>query len=655
MMNTKIKFLIFCYLFVFIYSAEAQNKTIEIKTSSVIAPIQPTMWGLFFEDINFGADGGIYAELVKNRSFEFYKPLMGWKKFGEDYVGQFQIERRSNENNPRFLRLESFEGKDIGLVNDGFRGMGVKTGEKYLFSVFVRQAEGLSTLKVELLDSTETIIGFSELENFSGDWKKYKSSFVSSKTDSKAKLKITVSGSGVLEIDMVSLFPENTWKNRENGLRADLVQKLADLKPGFIRFPGGCIVEGHELETRYQWKKTVGNVEERQQIVNRWNTEFAHRNAPDYFQSYGLGFYEYFLLAEDLNAEPLPILNCGMACQFNSSELAPLDELDEYIQDIIDLIEFANGKITTKWGKLRAEMGHPEPFNLKMVGVGNEQWGTQYIDRLKIFLKILHEKHPEIIFVGGSGPSPDGKDFEYLWQQMRELKVKLVDEHYYRSPDWFFQNATRYDKYDRNGPKVFAGEYAAHDKEGKDAESRNTFRSALAEAAFMTGLERNCDLVHLASYAPLFGNVNAWQWRPDLIWFDNLNSVATPNYYVQKLFSVNSGTKAVIALSDGKPLTGQDSLYASATVDEKTSEIILKIVNASSKTVSVNIAIDAKLDQGKDIFHQILANNDLGVYNRVGQNEAVSPKSVSQKILSKNLVFDLLPNSLTVSRILVKN
>ena len=653
-MKLKLTFFLMCLIFAGVTEVKAQSKTLVVNAKTTIAPIQPGMWGLFFEDINFAADGGIYAELVKNRSFEFYKPLMGWKKFGEEYVGQFQIINSQNENNPRFLRLESLQGKELGLVNEGFRGMGVKAGENYLFSAFARQSEGVSTLKVELLDSTGAVIGKTEVKNFSGELKKYEAQFACSASDAKANLRVTLSGKGVLEIDMVSLFPENTFKNRKNGLRADMVQKLADLNPGFLRFPGGCIVEGHELETRYQWKKTVGNVENRQMIVNRWNTEFAHRNAPDYFQSYGLGFYEYFLLSEDIGAEPLPILNCGMACQFNSCELVPLDALDPYIQDVIDLIEFANGATTTKWGKLRADMGHPAPFNMKMVGVGNEQWGTQYVDRLKIFLKVLHEKHPEIIFVGGSGPSPDGKDFNYLWTEMRNLDVKLVDEHYYRSPDWFLQNAARYDAYDRRGPKVFAGEYAAHDKEGKDAESRNTWKSALAEAAFMTGLERNADVVHLASYAPLFGNVNAWQWRPDMIWFDNQNVVATPNYYVQKMFSTNAGTDVVSALVDGKPLTGQDSLYASAIVDSKTSELVVKMVNVGKKPASLNLSLEGRKISASEISLQVLTNEDLTVFNHIGKPELVAPVERKLKISGKKIVFNLDANSLTVARIPLK-
>jgi alpha-N-arabinofuranosidase len=653
-MKLKLLSFLICFFVIGQFTGNAQVKSLIINTKTIIAPIQPTMWGLFFEDINFAADGGIYAELVKNRSFEFYKPLMGWKNIGEEYAGQLQIVNSQNENNPRFVQLHINDGKEFSLENEGFRGMGVVAGENYDFSILARQTNGNITLKIELLDSAGVAIGNSELKNFSGEWKKYETKFSCSKTQAKASLRLTFSGKGIIEIDLVSLFPEHTWKNRKNGLRTDLVQKLADMKPGFLRFPGGCIVEGHELETRYQWKKTVGNVDERKLIVNRWNTEFSYRNAPDYFQSYGLGFYEYFLLCEDIGASPLPILNCGMACEFNSSELVPLDKLDPYIQDILDLIEFANGAPTTKWGKLRADMGHPTPFNLKMVGVGNEQWGTQYIDRLKIFLKVLREKHPEISFVGGSGPFSDGQDFDYLWSQMRELNVPLVDEHYYKSPEWFLKNASRYDNYDRKGPKVFAGEYAAHDKEGKDSESRNTWKSALAEAALMTGLERNADVVYMASYAPLFGNVNAWQWRPDLIWFDNLKSVGTPNYYVQKLFSTNKGTDLVSALVDGKPLAGQDSLYATACIDAATSELIVKMVNVAKKPNILNLQMDGKQAAGKELTLQIIANSNLGAYNKVGKREEVAPVERKQKITGKRIVVNLDACSLTVARIPIR-
>ena len=382
------------------------------------AEVRLEMWGVFFEDINLGADGGLYAELVKNRSFEFSATLMGWREQKTAAAsGSLIIQNRGDKNaaNPRYLRAANKNtGGRYGFSNEGFRGMGVRAGEGYDFSVWARQAGNEPViLKIELQNPAGEVIGKAELNIKNKDWAKQKVSLACSTTEAKARLFLWLEGKGTVDLDMISLFPQKTWKNRPGGLRPDLVQLLADLKPGFLRFPGGCIVEGRELATRYQWKKTIGDIENREMIVNRWNTEFAHRPTPDYFQSFGLGFYEYFLLAEDIGAEPLPILNCGMACQFNSGELVPLDQLDPYIQDALDLIEFANGSpATTKWGKLRADLGHPEPFNLKLLGVGNEQWGEQYVERHPVFAKAIKDKYPDIRLISSVGPSHDGEQFE---------------------------------------------------------------------------------------------------------------------------------------------------------------------------------------------------------------------------------------------------
>ena len=325
----------------------SQEKIISVNASKPIAPVQPTMWGIFFEDINFAADGGIYAELVKNRSFEFFQPLMGWRILKPDTTTGVMIINQSetSPDNPRYVRININSGEpSFGLSNEGFRGMGIKKGVTYHFSVIARQLK-LSKLKmrIELVNPKGEVIGSSTLLPETELWKRCQVSFSATATEQKARLNIWFEGVGSLDLDMISLFPDDTWKNRPGGLRADLVQLLSDLKPGFIRFPGGCVVEGRELETRYQWKKTIGNIEERKLIVNRWNTEFKRRDTPDYFQSFGMGFFEYFQLAEDLGAEPLPILSCGMACQYNSAELVPLNQLNTYIQDARNLIEFANG------------------------------------------------------------------------------------------------------------------------------------------------------------------------------------------------------------------------------------------------------------------------------------------------------------------------
>ena len=409
-----------------------------------------------------------------------------------------------------------------------------------------------------------------------------------------AKLKITFEGTGTIDLDMISLFPEDTWKNRKNGLRKDLVQLLYDMNPGFLRFPGGCIVEGRTLAERYQWKNSVGAIENRKTMINRWNVEFAHKQFPDYFQSFGLGFFEYFQLSEDLGAEALPVLSCGMACQYNTGEIAAMEDLDPYIQDALDLIEFANGSEATSWGKLRSEMGHPKPFNLKYIGVGNEQWGPDYIERYKIFEKAIKAKYPKIIIVSGSGPSPDGEHFEYGMQELKKLNAELVDEHYYKSPKWFRDNAARYDNYDRKGPKVFAGEYAAHSESDANGRRRNNWETAFSEAAFMTGLERNAEVVHLTSYAPLMAHEEAWQWSPDMIWFNNLEAYGSANYQVQKLFATNKGTDLLNITHNGKPLTGQNNLYVSAVKDANTKEIIIKLVNTAATQQEVSVDLDRK-------------------------------------------------------------
>ncbi len=647
---------------VFLSSAIAQTKNIiTVKANQPIAEVQPTMWGIFFEDINMGADGGIYAELIKNRSFEFYKPLMGWKveqkKFNEGAVLVLNREG-NNKVNPRFVRITANNSSkgSLGLTNEGFRGMGIKKDLRYDFSVMYRQSATGIKMRIELVNEKNEIIGTAVLiPSSSGkDWKKQTVSFQSTATEPMAKLNIWFEGTGVIDLDMISLFPEDTWKKRPGGMRSDMIQLLADMKPGFIRFPGGCIVEGHDLSLRYQWKKTIGPVEERQMIVNRWNSEFAHRPTPDYYQTFGLGFFEYFQLAEDIGAAPLPILNCGMACQFNTAEVVPLDQLDPYIQDALDLIEFANGEITTKWGKVRAEMGHPAPFNMKMMGVGNENWGPQYIERLKVFQKAIKEKYPEIKLVASSGTDPNGERFDYLNGELRKMKADVIDEHYYRRPEWFFQNAARYDNYERNGAKVFAGEYAAQSDKTVSIKNKNNWQTAIAEAAFLTGLERNADVVVMASYAPLFAHIDGWQWTPDMIWVDNLRSYGTPNYYVQKLYSTNKGTHTVPALLNGKPLTGQDSLYASTVVDKNTNELIIKIVNNAPVAAAINFSIEGVKKLSSEGLITVLTSESKEQVNTLDAPLTISPVTQPLKIKGKKIDASLKPYSFSVITIGIK-
>ncbi len=637
-----------------------QSATLQIDASNVLAPIQPTMYGIFFEDINFGADGGLYAEMVKNRSFEFDLPFAGWTQPNSDKFSMNEgsgfasvIKRSSGEPNAHFLRITTRSASGYALVNEGFRGMGVKEGMRYDLTLMARQLEGKSILKVELTDTSGVVLGGVSVVPGSADWKEYSASFTASQQEMKALLRVTVEGAGVVDVDMVSLFPADTWKSRPKGLRSDLVQLLADLKPGFIRFPGGCIVEGRTLEQRYQWKKTVGAIEDRDVLINRWNTEFAHRPAPDYFQSFGLGFYEYFLLSEDLGAEPLPVLSCGMACQFNTGELVPMEELDPYIQDAMDLIEFANGSVTTTWGKVRSEMGHPEAFNMKMIGIGNEQWGPEYIRRYQAFEAAIKARYPEMKIVSGSGPFPKGEMFDYGMTELKKLKAEIVDEHYYSNPDWFLKNADRYDSYDRNGPKIFAGEYAAQSVAIASPENKNNWECALSEAAFMTGLERNADVVHMTSYAPLFAHAEGWQWTPDLIWFNNLEGNPTANYYVQKLFSENKGTELVSLTENDQPVKGQHGLYASAVRDGATGELIVKLVNASANPQSTKVEIgNGTLAEIGSM--SILKNGSLTAENSFASKEVI-PETQPIRPIGNALALELEPYSFYVIRVGIKD
>ncbi len=624
------------------------QETMTVDLSKPVAKIQPTMYGIFFEDINFGADGGLYAELIKNRSFEFPQPFVGWVPFGNVSIA---TANPCFNRNPHYVQVIN-DGRRTGsgLDNEGFKGIGLKAGADYRFSIYARTPENKPMkLSVEFVNSDNDNPMKKEIEITGNEWKKTVVILKSPFTDAHSRLRIVLNTAGTVDLDHISLFPVDTWKHRKNGMRADLAQALYDLHPGVFRFPGGCIIEGNTLATRYQWKNSVGPVENRPLNENRWNYTFKHKRFPDYFQSYGMGFYEYFLLSEDIGAEPLPVVSCGLACQYESKELVPLNQLSPYVQDALDLIEFANGDATTKWGKVRAEMGHPQPFHLKMIGIGNEQWGKIYPERLEVFVKAIRAKYPDIKIVGTSGPSAGGEKFDYLWPEMRRIGVDLVDEHYYMSPAWFFANAGRYDNYDRKGPKVFAGEYAAHDLSAHEA---NNFLSALSEAAFMTGLERNADVVHLATYAPLFAHVDAWQWRPDMIWFDNLRMMHTPNYYVQQMYGMNKGTEVLSLTQNGKAVEGQDSLYATAALDAPTGEVIVKLVNNHSTPTNVQLQFKGLK---KQILHSgsctYLQSDNLEAVNTLSQ-ETVVPRIRPVTINGDNsLAVELAPYSFEVYRL----
>ena len=612
-------------------NANAQHQ-FTVNAKKLGAPIQSTMYGIFFEDINFGADGGLYAEMVENRSFEFPQQLMGWNTFGKVQVNDANP---AFDRNPHYVTLKESGHRDkfTGLENRGFFGMGLKKGMDYHFSVYARTA-GSSQIRVELVGSDDEVMTKQQIAIAGNNWKKYTVTLKSPKTDAKGLMRIYLEGKGSVDLDHVSLFPADAWKGL---LRADLVKDLKDLNPGVFRFPGGCIVEGTDLNSRYQWKNSVGPAENRPLNENRWNYTFPHRLFPNYYQSYGLGFYEFFLLSEEIGAQALPVLSCGLACQFQNDDKdeavchVAVDDLQPYIDDALDLIEFANGGTDTKWGKLRADMGHPAPFNLQQIGVGNEQWGPLYPVRLEKFMKAIRAKYPKMKIVGTSGPSPDdndGKQFSYGWEQMKKLKADLVDEHYYRDQDWFMNNVTRYDNYDRKGPKVFAGEYACHVKEDPAdfPTAKNVFEAALAEAAIMTGFERNADIVHMATYAPLFAHVEGWQWRPDLIWMDNLTTVRTSNYYVQQLYGQNPGTHVLSLLEGKKPVTGQDGLCASAVYDKNTNGYIVKMTNTSTAPKEVIITFKGIKSLGNGKVTTLHADR-MDAANTIEKKNNVVPKT----------------------------
>lgn len=630
--------------------AYAQPHTFDVNTKKVGAAVQPTMYGIFFEDINYAADGGLYGELVKNRSFEFPDALMGWKAFGK-----FEVKNDGPfERCPHYVVLNYSGHNDTatGLQNEGYFGIGIEKDEEYRFSVWAKTVSGDANVEVSLVDEStmeeHQEFATAELKVSGNEWKKYELILKSPKTVQKANLRLLLKGKNGVALEHVSLFPKHTFKDRENGMRRDLAQALYDLHPGVFRFPGGCIVEGSSLDQRYQWKNTIGPVENRPLNGNRWLSTFNYRLFPDYYQSYGLGFYEYFLLSEDIGAEPLPVLNVGMACQFQNqndpSAHVAVKDLQPYIQDCLDLIEFANGDVNTTWGKKRAEMGHPAPFNLKFLAVGNEQWDDLYYERLRPFVKAIKAKYPNIKLIGTSGPDSEGEMFEKGWKAMKELKADLVDEHFYRDEHWFLSHGLRYEGYDRKGPKVFAGEYACHGKGKK----WNHFETSLYEAAFMTDLERNADVVDMATYAPLFAHVDGWQWRPDMIWYDNTRMFKSVSYYVQQMYACNKGTNVLPLTMNGKSVAGQegqDGLFASAVVDKKKGEIIVKVANTSDKAQDVTLNLNG-LKGSRSATATTLQSDNMDAENTLDNPNLIRPVETTATCVSKKnmtVLNDKLP------------
>jgi alpha-L-arabinofuranosidase len=670
--------LLFAGALAVIFSAAAWSGapavTLTIDVAHPGHAVSPTLHGVFFEDINYGADGGLYAELVQNRSFEHTEHLYAWGTVNRGGDGDVTIETAEplNAKNPHYARLTVRDpGKGFGLGNYGFGGIAVKSGENYLVSLRARAdaAAAGGALTAVLEDESGRPLGECRLAGLGSAWTQLDGTIKCGATATSARLVVLATTAGRLDLDVVSLFPENTWKHRRNGLRADLVQMLADLHPAFMRFPGGCIVEGRDLPNRYQWKDTIGDVAGRPENWNRWQDAVSN-TAPQYCQTYGLGFFEYFQLCEDLGAEPLPLLNCGMACQYQSKQLVPLDQLDPYVQDALDLIEFANGPVTGGWGAQRAAMGHPEPFHLKYLGVGNEQWGEDYFARYKIFQAALKAKHPELQLVTPAGPGVDDVFWKLAWDKFRSgTPADIVDEHYYRPPQWFLENATRYDAQDRAGPKVFAGEFAAHERD-----RRSTLRAALAEAAFMTGLVRNSDLVVMSSYAPLFAKAGAWQWAPDLIWFDNTHVYGTPSYYVQQLFSRHRPDRVVPVTVAGPAVTlpplpareiathGASSLtpykpasipalFAAGGLLGSAGEVVVIVVNPYAEARATAIDVRGVKNIAPDGKVIVLTSTNPDDENSFETPTKVAPREQAVTVSGPQFPYTFPANSLTILRL----
>lgn len=498
--------------------------------------VSDMLTGIFFEDINHGADGGLYSQLIENNSFESKSSsINSWTvNAGSDGYGKIVKAKPLNENNPSYMQLHSTANSKVSITNDGYKGINIENGKYYDFYFFADNIDNTNhQVEIKLVDSKgNTVSNVQTITTNSNSWTKYETQLTANTDVADARLCITMKDEGKVDLDMISLFPSanDTWHQRKFGLRKDLVERLQELHPRFMRFPGGCVIEGTSKDEMYNWKDTIGKIEERKANSDLWG----------YDQSYGLGFYEYFQLCEDLNMAPVPVLNCGMTCQARGKNGVPTysasdEELDKYIQDALDLVEYANGDVTTTWGSKRAEAGHYEPFNLKYIAIGNEQWGDDYEAKFEKFQEAFKEKYPEIQLITCVGPSAEGQIPTDGWEWVKEkANTAMVDEHYYMSPEWFESHTHRYDSYDRNGAKVYLGEYASQS---------NTLKSALAEGAYLTGIEKNSDIVKMSSYAPLFAKSDDYQWTPNMIWFNGKENFGSANFYMQKLFSNNLGTE----------------------------------------------------------------------------------------------------------------
>lgn len=640
----------------------------EIKTA-----IQPGMFGLFFEDINYAADGGLYAEMLENRNFEFresrgcydhysqeFAGLYGWSAYPAEGKGTLLLDTRMPQNpvNPHYLIFTAGQAM-AGFTNKAYDGIALKKDAVYRVSFWAKAEDYRGHILVDVEKEGQVYTQKAELGGIDGEWKKYVLTLAAAAQVRNASFVIRLSEAGSVAFDMISMMPQDAVCGL---FRRDLAELLKELKPGFLRFPGGCIVEGNTLENRYRWKESVGPAEERRVNWSRWSvhdtkeecgykTPFSHYN-----QTLGLGYYEYFLLCEYLGASPVPVVNVGLACQYQSTQKVASDsgEFREFIQDTLDLISFANGDTATQWGALRAAMGHPEPFGLTMVGIGNEQWETEDVDyfhRYELFEEAIHKEYPDIRLLGSAGPNVNSREYEAAWNWIRpaarkkDTFVYAVDEHYYVPPKWCFDNVGFYDAYPRE-VKVFAGEYAAHPQGIADFTLRNNMEAALAEAALLTGIERNADVVVLACYAPLFARIGYTQWSPDLIWFDDIHAYGTPSFYVQKLYSLHTGQEE---LETDACL--EEQLYCAVSCDRKEKEVIVKLVNGAQESRQITIELEEGWKTGTALTRIELCGDCLQQVNSIGCPERIRDRQQTEEMGGNRLQIEVKPFSVTVLRI----
>jgi alpha-L-arabinofuranosidase len=646
------------------FPAPAAPVTLTVQAGAAGRAISPDLFGIFFEDLNYAADGGLYAELVQNRSFEYssteqrdWNEFTAWSPVARgDATGQVAVRSAKplHPHNPHYLSIDvNVPGAGYGVANAGIDGIPLRAGEGYELSFFAHQlfmgapwSPGNDvagrpmpvTLRLEaengdvLAEAAVTVSG--------RDWARQAVRLVPRRTEPKARVVLLAAAKGGIAVDEISLMPEHTFKQRKNGLRADLAEVIAGLHPRFVRFPGGCLAHGDGLDNFYRWKDTIGPVEQRRGQRNLWG----------YHQSAGLGYFEYFQFCEDIGATPLPVVPAAVSCQNSDyspghgQQCLPLADLDAYIQDILDLIEWANGPATSTWGARRAAAGHPAPFGLKYLGVGNEDAITPgFAERFRRIHEVLRARHPEITVIGTAGPFPDGEDFDRGWAFARAERVAMVDEHYYRPPEWFWNNLGRYDGYDRHGPKVYAGEYAAHDKD-----RRNTVRSALAEAAYLTSLERNGDVVHLASYAPLLARRGHTQWTPDLIYFNATEVFPTLNYTVQALFAQHRGDSIMPAALG--PMPAGTRLAVSAVRDSASGDLVIKLVNGDEVPRSLAVRLAGAVQLPATAERTVFGGAPADTANRDDAPPAVVPRTDALAV-APEFSCELPANSLTILRL----